>query len=58
MSYCDGMTESLETRPSKRIDRNRSDVFLRANFADLSSYYQVSRAVREIVRQGRLMTIG
>jgi hypothetical protein len=51
-------SESLETRIMKRIDRKRSDVFLRSDFKDLGGYDQVGRALRELVRQGRLLKIG
>ncbi len=52
------MRETLETRLLKRIARKRSDVFLRADFADLGGYNQLGRALRELVRQGRLLKIG
>ena len=52
------MKDTLETLLSKRIDRKRGDVFLRSDFADLGGYDQVGRALRELVRQGRLMKIG
>jgi len=51
-------SESLETRLMKRIDRKRGDVFLRSDFKDLGGYDQVGRALRELVRQGRLLKIG
>jgi len=52
------MSESLETRLMKRIDRKRGDVFLRSDFKDLGGYDQVGRALRELVRRGRLLKIG
>lgn len=58
MSYCDSMRETLEARVRKRIDRKLGDVFLRADFADLGGYDQVDRALREFVRQGKLLKIG
>lgn len=58
MSYRDTMKDTLETLLSKRIDRKRGDVFLRSDFADLGGYDQVGRALRELVRQGRLIKIG
>ena len=58
MSYCDRMRETLETRVEKRIGRKRGDVFLRADFADLGGYDQVGRALRRLVRQGKLLRIG
>jgi hypothetical protein len=50
--------ESLETRLFNRIERKRGDVFLRADFEDLGGYDQVGRALRNIVRQGRLVRVG
>ena len=44
MSYFDSMRETIEDQLSKRIDRKRDDVFLRADFADLGGYDQVGRA--------------
>jgi hypothetical protein len=58
MSYRDTMKDTLETLLSKRIDRKRGDVFLRSDFADLGGYDQVGRALRELLRQGRLIKIG
>jgi hypothetical protein len=49
---------TLGTQLLKRIDRKRGDVFLRGDFADLGGYDQVGRALRDLVRQGRLMKIG
>jgi len=45
MSYFDNMRETIENQLSKRIDRKRDDVFLRADFADLGGY-DPSRAGR------------
>jgi Family of unknown function (DUF6088) len=50
--------ETLETRLLKRIDRKGGDVFLRADFEDLDGYDQVGRALRRIVREGRLVRVG
>src|SRR5882762_10366015 len=50
--------ETLETRLVKKISRKRGDVFLRADFADLGDYDQVGRALRDLVRKGRLMKMG
>jgi hypothetical protein len=58
MSYFDSMRQTLETQLWKRIDRKRGDVFLRADFVDLGGYDQVGRALRQLVRDGRLMKIG
>jgi hypothetical protein len=52
------MRITLETQLLKRIDRKRGDVFLRTDFADLGGYDQVGRALRQLVRRGRLMKIG
>jgi hypothetical protein len=50
--------ETLETKLLKRIDRNRRDVFLRADFDDLGGYDQVGRILRQLVREGRLVKVG
>ena len=50
--------ETLETRLLKRIDRKRGDMFVRADFEDLGGYDQVGRALRELVRDGRLVKVG
>jgi hypothetical protein len=50
--------ENLEERLSNRIARKRGDVFLRADFSDLGGYDQVGRALRGLVRKGRLMKVG
>ena len=50
--------ETLETRLLKRIDRKRGDVFLRADFGDLGGYDQVGRALRQLVREGKLVKVG
>lgn len=50
--------ETLEARLLKRIARKRGDVFLRADFADLGDYDQVGRALRGLVRDGRLLKMG
>jgi hypothetical protein len=42
----------------KRIARERGDVFLRADFRDLGGYDQVGRALRGLVRNGRLLKVG
>jgi hypothetical protein len=52
------MRGALEARLLKRIGRKRGDVFLRADFVDLGGYDQVGRALRQLVRQGRLLKIG
>jgi hypothetical protein len=50
--------ENLEDRVLKRIARKRSDVFLRADFEDLGGYDQVGRALRGLVRRGKLLKLG
>lgn len=50
--------EKLEAQLLRRIARKRGDVFLRADFSDMGSYDQVGRALRNLVRKGRLMKIG
>jgi hypothetical protein len=52
------MKISLLRQLLTRIDRKRSDVFLRADFADLGGYDQVGRALRQLVQRGQLMKIG
>jgi hypothetical protein len=58
MSYFESMRETLEALVSKRIDRKRGNVFLRADFADLGGYDQVGRVLLQFVRQGKLLKIG
>src|SRR6266446_2513672 len=50
--------QTLEARLLKRIERTRGDVFLRADFSDLGGYDQVGRALRQLVREGRLVKVG
>jgi hypothetical protein len=50
--------ESLEQRLEKRIARKRGDVFLRADFDDMGGYDQVGRALRKLIRKGRLLKAG
>src|ERR1700686_4503807 len=50
--------ESLEERLEKRIARKRGDVFLRGDFDDMGGYDQVGRALRQLVRKGRLLKAG
>ena len=58
MRYAGQKPESLEERLEKRIARKRGDVFLREDFGDLGGYDQVGRALRNLVRKGRLMKAG
>jgi hypothetical protein len=53
-----GKPESLEERLEKRIARKRGDVFLRADFGDMGGYDQVGRALRQLIRKGRLLKAG
>ncbi len=50
--------DNLEDRLLKRIARKRGDVFLRADFEDMGGYDQVGRALRGLVRRGKLLRIG
>ena len=52
------MRVTLESQLSKRIERKRRDVFLRADFDDLGGYDQVGRVLRQFVQQGKLLRIG
>jgi hypothetical protein len=56
--YRDSMRETLEAKMLRRIGRKRGDVFLRSDFADLGGYDQVGRALRRLVKAGRLLRIG
>ena len=51
-------TDNLEMRVLKRIARKRGDVFLREDFRDLGGYDQVGRALRGLVRDGKLLKVG
>jgi hypothetical protein len=50
--------ESLQQRLDRIIARKPGDVFLRADFSDLGGYDQVGRALRQLVRKGRLLKVG
>ena len=50
--------KTRENRVRQRIDRQRGDVFLRADFDDLGGYDQVGRILRQLVRDGKLIRIG
>lgn len=64
MSYIDRMPKLIRRRPTlsekieARVARRKSDVFLRADFADLGGYAQVGRSLRALVRRGQLLRIG
>jgi len=49
---------TLEYKISARIARKKCVVFLREDFDDLGGYDQVGRAIRSLVRKGRIMKIG
>jgi hypothetical protein len=49
---------SLRTRVAARIARKRGNVFLPREFTDLGGLDQVLRALRELVRAGRLVRLG
>jgi hypothetical protein len=48
----------LRERIDERIARRRDDVFLTREFRDLGGEDQVLRALRELVRGGRLLRLG
>ena len=50
--------DNLEQRIGQRIARKRGDVFLREDFRDLGGYDQIGRALRNLVRRGRLLKLG
>lgn len=52
------MKDTIESRLARRIERKRGDVFLRSDFRDLGGYDQVGRALRQMVREQRLLKIG
>lgn len=41
-----------------RLSRRRGDVFLRSDFADIGSYSNVSVALSQVIRSGKLMRLG
>ena len=49
---------TLRERMEERIARKRDDVFLTREFRDLGGEDQVLRALRGLVRDGRLMRLG
>ncbi len=57
MRAVDRGSETLEGRIEQRIARKRGDVFLREDFSDLGGYDQVGRALRNLVRKGRLLKV-
>ena len=51
-------SENLEERITKRIARKRGDVFMREDFRDLGSSVQIGRALRTLIRKGKLLRFG
>ena len=51
-------SRTLEAQIINRIETKGGDVFLRADFSDLGGYDQVGRALRGIVKKGRLLRVG
>ena len=49
---------SLEYKIMARIARKKCAVFVREDFQDLSDYDQVGRALRNIIKTGRLVRLG
>lgn len=56
--YASGQDIARKDLGSARIARKRDDVFLPREFADLGGDDQVLRALRELVRGGRLIRLG
>lgn len=52
------MRETLETRLAQCITRKRRDVFVRDDFNAFGGYDQVGRALRQLVREGKLLKVG
>ena len=48
----------LKQKITLRIKRSKKAVLLRSDFADLSGYDQVGRALKQLVDQGQLVRIG
>lgn len=49
---------SLKDSVEKRINRSNRNVFLRSDFKKLAGYDQVGRALRELVREGKIVKVG
>ena len=49
---------TLEGKISYRVKRSADSVFVRKDFADLGSYHQVGRILRQLVKEGLLISIG
>ncbi len=50
--------KTLQEKIEARIARKRDDVFLSREFMDLGGEDQVLRALRKLVREGRLIKLG
>ena len=49
---------SLKSKVAKKISRSKREVFLRADFKDLSGYDQIGRSLRQLNFEGVLVKIG
>lgn len=49
---------TTKDRIQSRLNRSKRYVFTRDDFKDIASYDQVGRALRMLVREGKLMRIG
>ena len=49
---------TLEGKITYRVKRSAESVFVRKDFADLGSYHQVGRILRQLVNKGLLIRIG
>lgn len=49
---------TIEGRIAARITRRSSPIVLREDFKDLGGYDQVGRALKNLVRKGKLLRIG
>ena len=50
--------KSLEIKILDRISRKKASVFMRADFKDFAGYDQVGRALKNLVRKGKIAKIG
>ena len=49
---------ALESKITYRVKRSADSVFVRKDFADLGSYHQVGRILRQLVQRRLLISIG
>ena len=49
---------TTEYKVASRIARKKSSIFVRSDFDDLSDYDQVGRALRNLLRKGKLVRLG